>query len=105
MKDAAQPIEQELLAEKAAALAQANERLAAALAALTAGEEALQAASEEERPGLRARRRELRAIAAERLWFLLIQREAIGLYQHEAMLREHRIPSEVRLLAGPRPRH
>jgi hypothetical protein len=104
IKDGALPIEQELLAEKAAALGVANDRLTAALAALAAAEGAVADAPAEERPALHARRRELRAVAAERLWFLLVQREAIGIYQHEAMLREQRIPPEVRLLAGPRPR-
>jgi hypothetical protein len=105
MKDAAQPIEQELLAEKATALAHANDRLAAALATLAAAEAALAGATAEDRPALEQRRRELRATAAERLWFLLVQREAIGLYQHEGALREHRVPTDVRLLAGPRLRH
>lgn len=104
MKDAALPVEHELLAEKASALARAGDALAAAVAALAAADAALEAASPDERPALRTRRRELRDLAAERLWCLLVQREAIGLYQHEGMLREHRVPAEVRLLAGPRPR-
>lgn len=104
IKDAALPVENELLAEKAAALGMANERLTAALAALAAAEAAMNAAPPPERPALSARRRELRAAAAERLWFLLVQREAIGLHQHEGMLRELRVPRDVRLLAGPRPR-
>jgi hypothetical protein len=110
MRDLALPVEKELVAEKAAALGRAGESLAAALAALAAAEVALAAAPQKnegndaERAALRQRRRELRDIAAERLWCLLVQREAIGLYQHEAMLREQRVPAEVRLLAGPRPR-
>jgi hypothetical protein len=104
VKDALQPLEQELIAEKVSSLARAGENLAAALAALSAADAALAAAPPAERPTLLQRRRELRDIAAERLWFALVQREAIGLLQHEGMLREHRVPREVRLLAGPRPR-
>jgi hypothetical protein len=104
MKDVAMPVEQELLAEKASALARAGESLATALAALAKADAALTAATPDQRPPLKTRRRELRDVAAERLWCLLVQRECIGLLQHEAMLREHRVPPEVRLLAGPRPR-
>jgi len=119
MKDAALPIlglgptgaggslasiEQELLAEKASALALAGDNLAAALAVLAQVDAALADASPEQRSDLAPRRRKLRDEAAERLWYLLVQREAIGLFQHEAMLREQRVPVEVRLLAGPRRR-
>jgi hypothetical protein len=92
MKDAVLPVEKELLAEKAAALGRAGDALAAALAAYRN----VQADA--------TRRRELRDIAAERLWYVLVQREAVGIFQHEGMLREQRVPPEVRLLAGPRPR-
>jgi hypothetical protein len=104
MKDAALPVEKELQAEKAAALGRAGEALAAAMAALHKVEAALAAAGPEDKPALRVRRRELREIAAEKLWYALVQREAIGIFQHEGMLREHRVPPEVRLLAGPRRR-
>ena len=104
MKDAVLPVEKELLAEKAAALGRAGERLAAALTALHKADATLTQAGAEELPALRARRRELRDIAAERLWFVLVQREAVGIFHHEGLLREQRVPPEVRLLAGPRPR-
>jgi hypothetical protein len=104
MKDAALPVEKELLAEKAAALGRAGESLAAALAALHKADAALAMAGTEELATLRARRRELRDFAAERLWFVLVQREAVGIFAHEGLLREQRVPPEVRLLAGPRPR-
>jgi hypothetical protein len=104
MKDAALPIEKELVAEKAAALGRAGEILAASLAALRQAEAALAAAPPEQLAALRLRRREMRDLAAERLWYVLVQREAVGIFQHEGMLREQRVPPEVRLLAGPRPR-
>jgi hypothetical protein len=104
MKDAALPVEKEVMAEKAAALGRAGENLAAALAALGKADAGLAKATAEELPALRARRRELRDIAAERLWFVLVQREAIGILQHEGLMREQRVPPEIRLLAGPRRR-
>jgi hypothetical protein len=104
MKDAALPVETELLAEKAAALGRAGETLAAALVALRKIEAELAAAGHEERPSLRVRQREARDVAAERLWYVLVQREAIGIFHHEGLMREQRVPPEVRLLAGPRRR-
>jgi hypothetical protein len=104
MKDAAMPVEKELLAEKAAALGRAGDSLALALVALGKADAALAGAAAEELPALRSRRRELRDVAAERLWFVLVQREAVGIFHHEGLLREQRVPPEVRLLAGPRRR-
>jgi hypothetical protein len=104
MKDAALPVEKELLAEKAAALGRAGETLTASLAALRQADAALASAPPDQLAALRVRRRELRELAAERLWYVLVQREAVGIFQHEGMLREQRVPPEVRLLAGPRPR-
>src|SRR5689334_2994313 len=102
MKDAALPVEKELLAEKAAALGRAGESLTAALAALGKIDAELAAAAPDQRQALRVRRRELRDLAAERLWYVLVQREAVGIFQHEGLMREQRVPPEVRLLAGPR---
>jgi hypothetical protein len=104
VKDAALPIEKELLAEKAAALGRAGESLTVALAALRQAEAALTGAAPDQLPALRVRRRELREVAAERLWYVLVQREAVGIFQHEGLLREQQVPPEVRLLAGPRRR-
>jgi len=102
--DTALPIEHEMLAEKASALARAGENLAAALAAVARVESELAAASTGDRPAFATRKREARDLAAERLWFLLVQREAIGLLHHEGMLREYGVPRDVRFLAGPRRR-
>ncbi len=73
--DAHDALQRDLQAERAAALARAVERL----------EEAL-------------------AHAAERLWFLVIQREAVGLLRHESVLEALQVPREVRAAMGPRPR-
>jgi hypothetical protein len=98
------PIERELAGEKAAMLGLAGERFESALAAL-ARFDAEQAAREPaEREALAGRRRDLRAHAAERLWYLLVQREAMGLGHHEGLFQYYRVPAEVRMLAGPRRR-
>jgi hypothetical protein len=88
------PVELELMAEKASALAQASAKLEAALAALAAAD---QPAAPDE---TRKRRSQLRAEAARRLWYLIVQREAIGLRSHEDVFRLYRIPLEVRVYSG-----
>ncbi len=88
----------DLRAERASALARATERLEAALAALAEADQALAAA-----PTAAARelRREALAHAGERLWFLVVQREALGLYRHEPVHEVLRVPREVRAAMGP----
>jgi hypothetical protein len=88
------PVELELMAEKASALALAAGKLEAALAALAAAD---QPAAPE---ATRKRRSELRSEAARRLWYLIVQREAIGLRSHEDVFRLYRIPAEVRVYSG-----
>jgi hypothetical protein len=50
------------------------------------------------------RRRELVEDAGERLWYVVIQREAIGLRRHEVLYDVLRIPGDVRGRMGPRRR-
>jgi hypothetical protein len=47
-------------------------------------------------------RAELVAIAAERVWFYVVQRESIGWYRHEDALRFYGVPPELILRMGPR---
>jgi hypothetical protein len=101
------PVERELRAEKAAALAVAAEKLEQALARLAEAQQAYEAApagDSARRQELAERHQALRAHAAERLWFLLVQREAMGLTQHEGVLAFYRVPPALRKLAGPRPK-
>jgi hypothetical protein len=49
-------------------------------------------------------RDELVAIAAERVWFYVVQRESLGWYRHEDALRFYRVPPELILRMGPRRR-
>lgn len=88
--------------ERAASLARVTERLEGALVELEAAAAALAA-----RPGdpvLRALRAEALAQAAERLWFTVIHREALGLTRHEVLDEVYRVPREVHLAMGPRRR-
>jgi hypothetical protein len=96
------PIERELVAEKAATLGRAGERFAVALAALARLDEEI--ARDGADPARLRRRGDLLADAAERLWFFIVQREAIGLGHHEGLYRSYRVPPDLRALAGPRRR-
>ena len=49
-----------------------------------------------------AERADLVAIAAERVWFYVVQRETFGWYRHEDALRFYRVPAELILRMGPR---
>jgi hypothetical protein len=88
----------DLWAERASALARATERLEDALRALAEADRALAAA-----PTAAARelRREALAHAGERLWFLVVQREALGLHRHDPLYEVLRVPGEVRAKMGP----
>ena len=89
-------IQRQIRAEKAGALRHAFERLEAALAAL--------AAHDARGGGAGEARRLLLEEAGERLWFIVIQREAMGLRRHDVLYDVLRIPGEVRMAMGPRGR-
>ncbi len=99
--DAHDSLQRDLQSERAASLARATERLETALAELAEAEAALAAART---AAARALRSEALAHAAERLWFLVIQREAVGLRRHEDLHDALRVPAEVRSAMGPRRR-
>jgi hypothetical protein len=87
-------LERELTGERAAALG----RIAAAM------EKALEELRQFDREGSGdpAERADLAAIAAERVWFYVVQRESLGWYRHEEALRFYRVPAELILRMGPR---
>jgi hypothetical protein len=86
-------IQREIRAEKAGALQRAGEALEGALAELARFDAA---------GGPAAERARLVAEAGERLWFVVIQREAMGLLRHDVVHEVHRIPADVRRAMGPR---
>ena len=93
-------LEYELAEEGATSLGRVGLELEAAVAALRAFDEAI-AATSASAPTARA---ELVAHAADRLWVYVVQREAMGLTSHEAVLERMAIPREVRARMGPRRR-
>ncbi len=87
-------VEDEIRGERARALGRTVRLLEEALAALAGAEKAPRRG----RPG----RALLLEEAAERLWFVVIQREAVGLRRHDEFLRDLRVPPEVVARMGPR---
>lgn len=88
-------VQAEIAQEKAAALGRVATRLEEALARLREFDAAPDAA------GDAAQRGRLVAAAGEALWYCVVQREACGLRDVEATLREYRVPREVYLRMGP----
>ncbi len=84
--------EDEIRGERARALGRTIRALEEALAWLTS--------SRPPPPG--HAREDLLAAAGERLWFAVIQREALGLNRHEEFLHDLHVPPEVMRAMGPR---
>jgi Family of unknown function (DUF6665) len=91
-------LEAEIFEEKAAALGRLTRGFEAALAAWRAAEAE---AGEKGADKTERRRTELFDKAAEALWLFVVQREACGLRNTEAVLREYRVPAALRLRMGP----
>ncbi|MDJ1159108.1 hypothetical protein QNA08_12760 [Chelatococcus sp. SYSU_G07232] len=88
------PLDIELMHEKAVALGRLADGLVASLAALAAfdlahPEQGLHTAQE------RARREALVDAAGRALWFLMVQRDACGLHRNEDLVRDYGVPREV----------
>jgi hypothetical protein len=91
----------EIRSEKAGALARVAEALERALTDL-ARVEAAMGAGNRATSSLLATREDCVSEAGERLWFFVIQREALGLMRHDTVFDVYRVPLEVRLAMGPR---
>ncbi|MFD2180942.1 DUF6665 family protein [Rhodoplanes azumiensis] len=85
----------ELMAEKASALGRLGRGLEQALAALRAHDAALGGAGD-----ARPSRAVLVDTAAHALWMLMVQREACGLRDPHALVRDYAVPPEVQSRAG-----
>ncbi len=96
--DAHDALTRDLQAERAASRARTVERLETALRAYGA---AAAACAADPTPEADDRRRRALAHAGERLWYLVIQREAVGLRRHDEALDVLRVPREVRAAMGP----
>ena len=87
------PVDLEILREKGSALGRVGERLSASLARLSELARRLaETPGEEERSRLARRYAQERARAAELRYYLVVQREAIGLRRHAEVDRAYPLP-------------
>jgi hypothetical protein len=99
-------LEYEIAQEKASALGRLGRGLEAALEALAAFDAGRSGTPSSEE---RAQRQTLVADAGHALWMFIVQREACGMRDSAWVMRDYKVPEEVRarmgvLLPGPRPR-
>jgi hypothetical protein len=90
----------ELLAEKAAALGRLGRGLEQALAALKAHDAGAPEAGTGLAAGCPTTRAALVDAAAYALWMLMVQREASGIRDARALMRDYGVPAEVQARAG-----
>jgi hypothetical protein len=85
-------IEMELRAERASALKRVAHGLERLLAELRALEAEVKLTTGAERERVSKRYEEIRAQASKQLWYLIVQREAIGLMHHEDVYEIYKVP-------------
>lgn len=90
-----QSLLKELQEERAAALARISRRLERLLDQLQATREQIARGRDEDRARTIAAYRELHREAVKYRWYLEVQREAIGLRQHQQLDEFYRIPPEL----------
>ena len=90
--EALRVIDKEIVGERAGSLARAVEALERALVELAAAAV----------PRQHRLREYLLEEAAERLWFVIVQREVIGVTRHDVLYEVLQIPMEVERAMGPR---
>jgi DNA-binding ferritin-like protein len=90
-----QSLLKELQEERAAALARISRRLERLLDQLQATRERIAQSGDKDRARNIAAYRELHREAVKYRWYLEVQREAIGLRQHQLLDEFYRIPPEV----------
>ena len=89
-------LQYEIAQEKAGVLARLGRKLQTALDGLEAHDAAARAGS----PADAAERDALVAAAGEALWYFVVQREVLGLRDSDVVMRELRVPRDVRLRMG-----
>ena len=94
-------LEHELAQEKATALGRLGRALEAALGALAEFDAEAANGRSADHDALRA---SLVAEASLALWYFVVQREACGLRDLRAVLRDYRVPAEVAARMGVQPR-
>ena len=93
-------LEYEIAQEQAAALGRLGRALEAALSHLAAHDAAEGAPDNATRPPRKGVRSQLLDVAGYALWCFVIQREACGLRDQATVVREYRVPAEVRNRMG-----
>lgn len=93
-------LDYEIAHEKASALGRLGRRLEETIAALAAFDATQLTPLDDPR---RAARRRLVAEAGTALWHFVIQREALGLRDSARLLRDYKVPNEVRDRMGAFP--
>ena len=100
--DADNPLAVEIRQEMAEAYFAACKQMVASLEALKAFDHAATSATLEH--GQFARRSELLEEACERVFFVVVQREAMNLSCFEGFFKDYEIPDDVRTRMGPKRR-
>ena len=85
-------IEVEMVKEKTSALRRVSGRVESLLEELARLEQSLPGMRALERTRAVARHQELRAEAEKQRWYLIVQREAMGLYHHDDIYELYRLP-------------
>lgn len=85
----------ELTAERLGGLARAGEILSAHLAELSSLRALIETLSGEERAAAVAAYKSLREQAETRRWYLVVQREAIGIYSHDDLEAIYPVPPVI----------
>jgi len=95
-------LEAEILAEKLAAYVRIARKLEGLVAAAQAARRAVSDCPGIDRPEDVARFEVLRRQAEQYFWYLIVQREALGLRRHEGLRRHYPIPSPAHHGTSPR---
>lgn len=88
-------IEVEMMRERASSLRRVSGKLETLIDRLQAIRSALPAARPQERTGLQAEYARLRAEAETQRWYMIVQREAMGLFHHEDVDQLYAIPGPL----------
>ena len=100
MEESRASIEEQIAGEKAAALGRSGRRLRAALEKLSRFDTNVTVRGTRSEQAIRA---ELVEVAGDALWSYVVQREAIGLMDHEYIGREYQVPADLWPRMRPRP--
>jgi hypothetical protein len=89
-------VETEIRAEKAASLGRVSKQLEAFLADAAAVRLQLETTAGEARAPLLKQHAQARAGAEKYLWYLIVQREALGLFRHDEVEERYPVPPALK---------